>query len=91
VKSRTSERFRLALARLPAGVQRRARLAYRRFARDPAHPSLRFKAVHATRPIYAVRIGLGHRALGVRAGDEIVWFWIGSHAEYDQLLKELGR
>jgi hypothetical protein len=52
---------------------------------------LRFKAVHSSRPIYAVRIGLGHRGLGVRTGDEVVWFWIGSHAEYDQLLKELGR
>jgi hypothetical protein len=32
-----------------------------------------------------VRIGLGYRALGIRTGDEVVWFWIGSHADYDQL------
>jgi hypothetical protein len=91
VKSRTSERFRLALARLPGRVQDRAREAYRLFLRDPAHPSLRFKAVHSSRPIYSVRIGLGYRALGVRTGDEMVWFWIGSHAEYDQLLRQIGR
>jgi hypothetical protein len=91
VKSRTSERFRVALGRLPERVQDRAREAYRLFARDPAHPGLRFKSVHSSQPIYSVRIGLGYRALGVRTGDEIVWFWIGSHADYDDLLKQIGR
>ena len=90
MKSRTSERFRFALRRLPGPVQRRAREAYRLFSRDPSHPSLHFKTVHSSRPIYSVRVGLGYRALGVRTDDEVVWFWIGSHADYDQLLKELG-
>ncbi len=67
--SRTSLRFRLAFGRLPARVQRRARAAYRVFLRDPTHPSLRFKLVHADRPIYSVRIGLAYRALGVRDDD----------------------
>ena len=89
MKSRTSERFRLAFGRLPSRVQHRASAAYRLFSRDPSHPSLRFKAVSPARPIYSVRIGLGYRALGIRTGDEVVWFWIGSHADYDQLLKEL--
>ena len=69
----------------------RARAACRLFRRDPSHPSLRFKQVHATRPIYSVRIGLAYRALGVLDGNDIVWFWIGSHADYDQLLRELAR
>jgi hypothetical protein len=89
VTSRTSERFRLAFRRLPARVQGRARAPYRLFQRDPSHPSLRFKLVHPDRPIYSVRIGLAYRALGVRDGDEVIWFWIGSHADYDQLLREL--
>jgi len=70
-------------------VQERARAAYRLFQQEPSHPSLRFKVVHSSRPIYSVRIGLGYRALGVRDGDEIVWFWIGSHADYDRLLRVL--
>ena len=49
----------------------------------------RFKLVHTSRPIYSVRIGLAYRALGVRDGDEIIWFWIGSHTDYDRLLREL--
>jgi hypothetical protein len=45
--------------------------------------------VHATRPIYAARVGLGYRALGIVEGDVIVWVWIGTHAEYDRLLRTL--
>jgi len=70
-------------------VQDQARLAYRLFRDNPEHPSLRFKPVHATRPIYSARVGLGYRALAVRDGDAVIWFWIGSHADYDQLLKRL--
>lgn len=85
--SKTTERFRKAYARLPESVRRRAREAYRLFRENPAHPSLRFKPVHATRPIYSARGGLGYRALGVLDGDAILWFWIGTHADYDELLR----
>lgn len=56
---------------------------------NPAHPSLRFKRVHTTKPIYSVRITRGWRALGVREGETMVWFWIGSHADYDLLISKL--
>jgi hypothetical protein len=36
-----------------------------------------------------VRIGLGVRALGVRDGDDLIWFWIGTHAHYDRLIARL--
>jgi hypothetical protein len=81
----------LAFGRLPERIRTRARAAYRLFRLDPAHPSLRFKQVHPSRPIFSVRVGLACRALGVRDADEIIWFWIGSHADYDQLLRELAR
>jgi len=89
VTSRTTERFRKALEQLPPAIQERARRAYRLFRRDPSHPSLRFKPVHANRPIYSVRVGLGYRALGIREQEEMIWFWIGSHADYDQLLRSV--
>jgi len=47
---------------------------------------LQFKQVHPSQPIYSARVGLGYRALGVRKGDLIVWFWIGSHSDYDRLV-----
>jgi hypothetical protein len=70
-------------------VQRQAREAYRLFIQNPNHSSLRFKPVHATRPIYAARVSRDYRAVGIIDGDTIVWFWIGSHASYDRLLTRL--
>ncbi len=84
--SRTTERFRKSLAALPDHIQQRARQAYKSFLRNQNHPGLQFKQVHSTRPIYSVRISLDYRALGVLDGDEMIWFWIGSHADYDRLL-----
>lgn len=86
--SRTTERFRKALAGLPEDVQQRAREAYQRFRREPSHPSLRFKPVHPTEPIYSARVSRGYRALCVLDGDTALWFWIGSHAEYDRILRQ---
>ena len=87
MKSHTTARFRSAFSRLPKPVQRQAREAYELFRENPRHPSLRFKKVHANRPIHSVRVCLGYRALGVVQDDVVVWFWIGSHADYDKLLK----
>jgi len=88
VKSRTTERFRKALAALPAEVQEQAREAYRQFQRDPHHPGLRFKPVHQSMPIYSARIGRGYRAVGLVEGDSVIWYWIGSHAEYDRVITQ---
>jgi len=84
--SHTTQRFRACYDELPDPVRRRARRAFGVFRREPFHPSLRFKQVHATRPIFSVRVSLGYRALGIRDGDKIIWFWIGSHADYDRLV-----
>jgi len=74
---------------LPNQVRYRAREAYRRFRDNPNHPSLRFKQAHSARPIYSARVGLGYRALAVIEGDVVIWFWIGTHAEYERLLRSL--
>lgn len=89
MKSRTTRRFRERLAALPAPVREQARAAYLIFQQNAAHPSLYFKKVHATQPVYSARINLDFRAVGVLNANEIVWFWIGSHAEYDKVLRSL--
>jgi hypothetical protein len=89
VNSRTTRQFRDLFAALPAAVQRQAREAYRLFRQNPAHPGLRFKQVHPDPPIYSARIGISYRAVGVRDGNAMVWYWIGSHADYDKLLQQL--
>ena len=88
MKSRTTAGFREAFAGLPAAIQEQARRDYQRFLHDPWTPSLRLKRVHANLPIYSVRIGKFYRALGRKDESGIVWFWIGSHADYDKLLSQ---
>ena len=87
--SSVTKEFRQQLARLPAAVQEQAARAYAVWRSNPYHNSLQFKRVSQRQPIYSVRVGLGYRALGLREGDHLYWFWIGSHAEYDDLLRRL--
>jgi hypothetical protein len=89
VKSRTTARFREMFADLPASVQKQTRKAYRQFKEDPSYPGLRFKKVHPKLPIYSVRIDRNYRAVGQLEDDTVIWFWVGSHAEYDWLLDRL--
>jgi hypothetical protein len=62
-----------------------ARDAYRLFLADPQHPSLKFKKLPPFDDIWSVRINNNYRAIGRVDGDLIVWFFIGSHADYDSL------
>jgi hypothetical protein len=87
VRSRTTQRFRALRDSLPKPIQEKAQAAYQLWSANPDHPSLRFKKVHVKLPIYSVRIDIDWRAVGVLEGDTVVWFWIGPHAEYEQLLR----
>lgn len=87
MRSRRTQEFRARFAKLPPSAQHQANEAYRLFRQDPFHPSLRFKAIDPADPtIYSARVGAHYRAVGTRKTDDlIVWYWIGSHAEYDKL------
>jgi hypothetical protein len=52
---------------------------------DSKHPSLQFKKIEN---LWSVRAGRSYRALGVDRPEGVVWFWIGSHADYDGLLSQ---
>jgi len=69
---------------LPAHVQNVADQAYARLKEDPRHPSLYFKKVGR---FWSVRVGVQYRALAVEAAEGLIWFWIGTHADYDRLLR----
>jgi hypothetical protein len=89
VISRTTEKFRALFALLPNVIKAQAKEAYQQFKKDPYHPSLQFKRIHSTKPIYSVRVNIDYRAVGIIKDDEIVWFWIGSHNVYDKFLRKL--
>lgn len=67
--SRTNRRFRQVLRKLPPDIRKEARKADRIFRADPSHPSLHFKPIHASKPIYSVRITINYRAIGVKEGE----------------------
>jgi hypothetical protein len=47
------------------------------------HPSLHLKKIGN---FWTVRIGLRYRALAKEREEGLVWFWIGPHDRYDQLI-----
>ena len=48
------------------------------------YPSLHLKKIGR---FWSVRVGLHYRALAVEDRHDLVWFWIGPHAEYNSLVK----
>lgn len=79
----TSPSFWSAYDLLPLSIQKIADKNFEILKSDPKHPSLRLKKVGRYR---SVRVGIHYRALAVDVEDGLLWFWIGSHADYDKLI-----
>ena len=69
--------------RLPQEIQKRAKKQYLLWQEDPSHRSVRFKKVGK---FWSARVTGAYRAVGIMDGDTIVWFFIGTHSEYERLL-----
>ena len=89
MKSSITQTFRKRLDELPTSVQEQAAKVYALWQKDPYHPSLQFKRVSQKQPIYSARVSLNYRVLGLLESDHIYWYWIGTHDEYDDLLKRI--
>ena len=84
----TSPDFWHYYKRLPADVRRNADKYFDFLRSDPRHPSLHLKKLG---DLWSARAGLHYRAIGMDASSAdraILWIWIGSHAEYDRLIKQ---
>jgi hypothetical protein len=68
---------------LPETIQQLADKNYDLHKENPQHPSLHFKQLGR---FWSVRVGLRYRALAVETTEGLLWFWIGTHAEYDRLV-----
>ncbi len=89
MKSKRTRQFHDLYNTLPFAVQRQADKAYAQFQDDPDYAGLNFKPVGRDPVWYSVRVGISYRAVCTRDDDgTYVWFWIGTHAEYDKLLKQ---
>jgi hypothetical protein len=89
VNSELTPEFVACFKRLPTRIKSQARKNYRIWKADHQHPGADFKRVGKKSPIYSVRVGIGWRALGLKQGQTMLWFWIGPHGEYDRLLKDM--
>ena len=83
MKHFANARFWKCYRALPVEIQTLADRNYALLRSNQSHGSLHFKQIGA---LWAVRVGLHYRALATSAGDDLVWFWVGSHAEYDRLV-----
>ena len=82
-----TEEYDELFAKLPQNVQKQARKANRLFEENPYHPSLHFKCVNQEKSRYSVRVNKSYRAVGTKKGDTIIWYFIGTHTDYDRILR----
>ena len=87
MKSLTTPDFWEAYRSLPQNVRDVARKTYALWRINPHHPSLRWKLLMPG--VRSIRIGLQYRALARIRGDTAYWFWIGTHNEFDNIVRRL--
>jgi hypothetical protein len=86
MKSVGTRRFWSLFHALPADTQKLAVKNYQLWRQNPNHPSLHFRRLRGSEDRFSIRIGDHYRALGRFSSDTMKWVWIGTHAEYDQLV-----
>lgn len=84
MRHRASPRFWQCYRQLPVEIQRLADSDYELLVANSRHPSLHLKKVG---PFWSVRVGLHYRALAIEDSGDLIWVWIGTHAEYDRLIQ----
>jgi plasmid maintenance system killer protein len=90
-----TEGYWTLLAALPKEIREQAHKQFRLYEANPDHPSVNFNPLKNTRrPVWSARVNDNYRALAIRTADErgqavMLWFWIGTHAEYDKITARL--
>lgn len=82
--SRTKPEFWELYRALSAEIRVAAGKAYEKFSQNPAHPSLQLERLRSDPRAWAVRITRDYPAVALRSGDVWVWFWIGTHRDFDR-------
>src|SRR5882724_5939346 len=88
-KNRTTRQFRELFHHLPKHVQELTRGACILFDKGPTHRSFRLHELEDTKKgqhvpgSFSVSITMQYRAIYVIDGGINVWYWIGTHADYD--------
>ena len=88
VAHETSAAFWRSYNALPRNIREQADRQFALLKDNPRHPSLQFKklTVKGGKEFHSARVTLDYRAVAVRQGETFVWFWIGDHKTYDNLI-----
>lgn len=88
-RNRTTRGFRNQYSKLPRPIQKLCKSCCIKFNEDPRHPALRLHPLidrdnssHRDSS-FSVSINMQYRAIFVVQNGINVWYWIGTHAEYD--------
>ncbi len=81
---KATNRFWEGFENLPESIQRLAQKNFELLKSNPQHPSLHFKKVGR---FWSARVGLNYRTLAIKDKDGFIWVWIGTHDEYDRMVK----
>ncbi|BAY83008.1 hypothetical protein NIES267_24940 [Calothrix parasitica NIES-267] len=85
MKSLTTPDFWEAYAVLSPKIKEQAKKAYQLWKNNQFHPSLHFKKVGDN--LSSARITANYGALALKQGDDYYWIWIGSHNDYEELIR----
>ncbi len=81
---RTAPRFWMHYESLPNEIREIANKNFKLLKTDPRHPSLQFKKIGI---FWSARVGFAHRALAIEDGEDFIWVWIGTHDEYERMIR----
>ena len=84
MKHFATAQFWKAYETLPQNVRALADKNFALLRANPQHPLLALKKIGRFR---SARVGMRYRALAVEIDKGLLWFWIGSHADYDAFIK----
>lgn len=89
MNSRFEDGFAKHLRGIPDQVAKRATKVLDLLEQNSRHPSLHFKRIKKGKSAWSIRVSKDYRMVGYREGDTVTWFWIGTHNDYDKLLRQL--
>jgi hypothetical protein len=81
----TTPDFWFRYRQLPVETQKLADKNFELLKANSRHPSLRLKKVGI---YWSARVGRNHRAVAKERAEGLVWFWIGTHAAYEIMLRD---
>jgi len=87
MKSRATRRFWQAYQSLPDHAKMLAQKNYYLWKENHHHPSLHFKKLKGSDSRFSVRIGDHYRAIGHMVNNAVEWVWIGTHEDYNNLIR----